>query len=119
MSRVAGPWPRGASRVCSDGRVASEENDPRDAAAHAGERSRRSATAKRVLAAAAERDDQADARDAAAEERDGEASKKAFLNRDAGEHDHQARRSAALDRLDSKSDRSAAASDRSQLTEDA
>jgi hypothetical protein len=74
---------------------------------------------ERILADAAERDDQADARDSVATKRDTAAGLHSFLNDSPEEFDPalKARRSAAMDRSESKTDRSKAASDRSELTD--
>ena len=74
---------------------------------------------ERILADAAERDDQADARDSVATKRDTAAGLRSFLNDSPEDFDPalKARRSAAMDRSESKTDRAAAASDRSELTD--
>ena len=70
-----------------------------------------------ILMAAEARDKEADARDAAAAKRDREADLRSFLCDQAYGVDYiQTRRFAALDRSESKSDRKAAAEDRSKLT---
>jgi hypothetical protein len=75
--------------------------------------------AQRILADAAERDDQADARDSVATTRDTAAGLHSFINDSPEEFDpaFKARRSAAMDRSESKTDRAAAAADRSELTD--
>ena len=99
------------SQERQDPLVSTPETDEQEAS-----RVRRSTTAKRVLKAADERDAHADARDVAAELRDGEASRRSFLSQGTEPQDLKARRSAAIDREDSKTDRSSAAADRSELT---
>lgn len=72
-----------------------------------------------ILMAAEARNEEADARDAEATKRDREADLRSFLDDQAYGVDYvQTRRFAALDRSDSKSDRKAAAEDRSKLTAD-
>jgi len=73
-----------------------------------------------VLTDAAQRDESAEARDARADEREAAASLDAFLHPDDDRFDAElkARRSSALDRADAKSDRAAAAEDRSKLSVD-
>ena len=68
---------------------------------------------------AAERDDQADARDSVATTRDTAAGLHSFINDSPEQFDPalKARRSAAMDRSESKTDRAAAAGDRSELTD--
>jgi hypothetical protein len=75
--------------------------------------------AQRIMADAAERDDQADARDSVATTRDTAAGLLSFMNDSPEEFDPalKARRSAAMDRSESKTDRAAAAADRSELTD--
>jgi hypothetical protein len=75
--------------------------------------------ARRILADAAERDDQADARDSVATMRDTAAGLHSFINDSPEDFDpaFKARRSAAMDRSESKTDRAAAAADRSELTD--
>lgn len=75
--------------------------------------------AQRIMADAAERDDQADARDSVATTRDTAASLHSFINDSPEEFDpaFKARRSAAIDRSKSKTDRAAAAVDRFELTD--
>ena len=74
---------------------------------------------QRILADAAERDDQADVRDSVATTRDTAAGLHSFINDSPEEFDPalKARRSAAIDRSESKADRAAAAADRSELTD--
>jgi hypothetical protein len=70
-----------------------------------------------ILLRADERDGDADDRDSAADTRDATASLNSFLNDEEFPATFKARRLAALDRLDSKTDRTSSASDRSDLTE--
>jgi hypothetical protein len=72
---------------------------------------------KNIVSKAEKRDLQADARDSSAERRDQDASLAEFLNDDNYGDNLQLRRSAASDRLQSKEDRSLAASDRSALAD--
>lgn len=78
----------------------------------------REESARQVLGAADARDDEADQRDDVAVERDRAASLKAFTTPDGSyPQDLEARRHAAIDRLSSRGDRTAAAADRTALTE--
>ena len=72
-----------------------------------------------ILADAARRDAVADVRDARADVREKEASLNAFVRPAYGDHvaSLQARRASATNRVESKSDRSSSADDRTKLTE--
>lgn len=72
-----------------------------------------------ILTGAGVRDDKADDRDSAADSRDASASLQSFLHDEEIAGGLKARRAAALDRMDSKTDRTSAASDRIELTGDA
>ena len=97
--------------------AALDQREIRSAAREAGSESRAVETQK-VLADAASRDDLADARDLAADDREQAASLDLFVH-PITEHDAaiRARRLSAMDRLDSKTDRSSSAEDRSRLSE--
>jgi hypothetical protein len=103
--------------VRADGREA--DLDAREARTAADE-SARGARRRRhqdIAQNAAARDEQADARDSSAERRDRDASLAGFLNDDNYGDGLRSRRSAALDRLQSKEDRTSAASDRSEMAD--
>lgn len=101
-------------RAADDREAALAVRESRADAVLAAERDRKTAV-RRILDDAERRDEVSDARDTDADDREVAASRAAFLDQRSRGVQPEVRRAAALDRIHSKSDRSSAATDRSEL----